>query len=59
LNTDVMGVSGRALKWMEGCSGPLQKWVKASRFGKAVKFGNGGIFGVLVPYVLVYLFRRA
>jgi len=37
----------------------LQKWAKAPKFGKAVKFGNGGIFGVLVPYVLVYLFRRA
>ena len=37
----------------------LQEWAKAPKFGKAVKFGNGGIFGVLVPYVLVYLFRRA
>jgi hypothetical protein len=41
---------------MEGCSGPLQKWASAPKFGKAVKFGNGRIFGVLVPYVMVYLF---
>jgi len=53
-----MGVSGRAQKWMER-SGPFQKWAKAPKFGKGVKFGNGGIFGVLVPYVLVYLFRLA
>jgi alcohol dehydrogenase class IV len=53
-----MGVSGRAQKWMER-SGSLQKWAKAPKFGKAVKFPNGGIFGVLIPYVFVYLFRRA
>jgi hypothetical protein len=34
----------------------LQKWAKAPKFGKAVKFANGWIYGVLVPYVLVYLF---
>ena len=55
---DVMGVSGRTQKWMERRRGPLQKWAKAPKFGKPVKCGNGGIFGVLVPYVLVYLFRR-
>jgi len=27
----------------------LQKWAKAPKCGKVVKFGNGGIFGVLVP----------
>jgi hypothetical protein len=43
---------------MERRCGPLQKWTKDPEFGKAMKFGNGGIFGVLVPYVLVYLFRR-
>jgi hypothetical protein len=36
----------------------LQKWAKDLKFGKSVKCVNGGIFGVLVPYVLVYLFRR-
>jgi hypothetical protein len=35
-----------------------QKWAKALKFGKSLKCVNGGIFGVLVPYVLVYLFRR-
>jgi hypothetical protein len=32
---------------------------KAPKFRKAVKCGNGEIFGVLVPYILVYLFRHA
>jgi hypothetical protein len=43
---------------MERRRGPIQKWAKASKFEKAMKFGNDGIFGVLVPYVLVYLFRH-
>ena len=34
------------------------KWAKPPKFGKAVKCGNGGIFDVLVSYVLVYLFRH-
>jgi hypothetical protein len=34
------------------------KMGKSPKCGKAVKCGNGGIFGVLVPYVLVYLFRH-
>jgi len=55
MDTDVMGIRGRTQKWMERMCGPLQKWAKAPKFGKAVKFGNG----VSVLYVFVYLFRRA
>jgi len=43
---------------MERRRGPLQKWTRTPKFGKAMKCGNGGIFGVLVPYVLVYLFKH-
>ena len=39
--------------------GPSKNGQKPPKFGKAVKCGNGGIFGVLVPYILVYLFRHA
>jgi hypothetical protein len=34
------------------------KMGKSPKYGKVVKCGNGGIFGALVPYILVYLFRH-
>jgi hypothetical protein len=34
------------------------KMGKSPKFGKAVKCGNGGIFGVMVTYILIYLFRH-
>ena len=58
MDADVMGVSWRTQKWMERRCEPFQKWAKALKFGIAVKCGNGGIFDVLVSYVLVYLFRH-
>jgi len=38
-----------------GAVGP-PKMGKRPKFGTALKFGNGCILGVLLPYVLVYLF---